>query len=42
MKKFILDLLGPIDKVDVLEAATLMGGFFGAMALVAIVCFNIC
>lgn len=41
MKQFILDLLGPIDKVDVLEAATLMGGFFGAMALVAIVCFNI-
>ena len=41
MKKFVMDLLGPIDKVDVLEAATLMGGFFGAMAFVAIVCFNI-
>lgn len=41
MKKFVMDLLGPIDKVDVMEAATLMGGFFGAMALVAIVCFNI-
>lgn len=41
MKKLILDLLGPIDKVDILEAATLMGGFFGAMAIVAVICFNV-
>lgn len=41
MKKFFLDLLGPIDKVDVMEAATLMGGFFAAMALVAVICFNV-
>ena len=41
MKNFILSLLGPIDKVDVIEAAALLGGFGVFMGLVAIVCYSI-
>ena len=41
MKNFIVSLLGPIDKVDIIEAAALLGGFGAFLALVAVVCVYI-
>lgn len=41
MKKFLAELIGPVDWVDIIEAAAVLGGFFALMAFVAIVCFNI-
>lgn len=41
MKKFFTELLGPVDRVDVIEAAAVLGGFFGLMAFVAIICFSV-
>lgn len=41
MKKFLLELLGPVDRVDVIETAAVLGGFFVLMAFMAIICFSI-
>lgn len=41
MKKFFTELLGPVDRVDIIEAAAVLGGFFALMAFMAIICFNI-
>lgn len=41
MRKFLKELIGPVDRVDVIEAAAVLGGFFGLLAFMAIICFNV-